>query len=83
MCSLEVWQKKRANDDIGSYIHTKKGLCQSYPLSPILFNVVADMLVVLIERAKLDGQITGVVPHLVDDCFSILQYAMTPLFHES
>ena len=44
-------------------------------LSPILFNIVADMLAVMIERAKLDGQIEGVIPHLVDGGLSILQYA--------
>jgi hypothetical protein len=33
------------------------------------------MLAILIERAKLDGQIDGVVPHLVDGGLSILQYA--------
>jgi hypothetical protein len=33
------------------------------------------MLVVLIKRAKTDGQIEGVIPHLVDDGLSILQYA--------
>ena len=33
------------------------------------------MLAVLIERAKADGQIEGVVPHLVDGGLSILQYA--------
>jgi hypothetical protein len=32
------------------------------------------MLVILIKRAKLASQIDGVVPHLVDDRLSILQY---------
>ena len=32
------------------------------------------MLAVLIKRAKADDQIQGVVPHLVDDGLSILQY---------
>ena len=36
---------------------------------------MADMLAIMIERAKLDGQIEGVVPHLVDGGLSILQYA--------
>jgi hypothetical protein len=44
-------------------------------MSPILFNIVADMLALLINRAKADGQIRGVIPHLVDDGLSILQYA--------
>jgi hypothetical protein len=41
----------------------------------MLFNLVADMLAVLIERAKNLGCIDGLVPHLVDDGLSILQYA--------
>ena len=33
------------------------------------------MLAIFIERAKADGQVGGVVPHLVDGGLSILQYA--------
>jgi hypothetical protein len=36
---------------------------------------MVDMLVILIKRAKLVGHINGVVPRLVDDGLSILQYA--------
>jgi hypothetical protein len=43
-------------------------------MSPILFNIVADMLALLINRAKADCQIRGVLPHLIDDGLSILQY---------
>jgi hypothetical protein len=53
----------------------KKGLRQGDPMSPILFNAVADMLALLIKRAKDDGQFSGVIPHLVEDGLSILQYA--------
>lgn len=49
----------KVNDDIGHYFQTKKGLRQGDPMSPILFNIVADMLAVLIQRAKDDGQISG------------------------
>jgi hypothetical protein len=45
------------------------------PLSPILFNIVADMLAIMIEGAKVHGQIEGLIPHLVDGGLSILQYA--------
>jgi hypothetical protein len=45
------------------------------PLSPMLFNIVADMLAIMIERAKVDGLVEGVVPHLVDGGLSSLQYA--------
>jgi hypothetical protein len=40
----------------------------------VLFNIVADMLAILIVRAKVEGQIDGVIPYLVDDGLSILQY---------
>jgi hypothetical protein len=53
----------------------KKGQRQGNPLSPMLFNIVDDMLAIMIERAKSDGQIEGVIPHLVDGGLSILQYA--------
>ena len=44
-------------------------------MSPISFNIVVDMLAVLIGRAKENGQVGGLVPHLVDGGISILQYA--------
>jgi hypothetical protein len=51
----------KINDQIGEKIQTKKGVRQGDPLSSILFNIVVDMLVVLIKRAKIDGQIEGMV----------------------
>lgn len=33
------------------------------------------MLAILIARAKEDGQVSGLIPHLVDGGVSILQYA--------
>jgi len=33
------------------------------------------MLAILIARAKEDGQVEGVIPHLIQDGLSILQYA--------
>ena len=65
----------KINDQIGQNFQTLKGLRQGDPLSPILVNIVVDMLAILINRAKDEGQVTGVVPHLVDGVLSILQYA--------
>jgi retron-type reverse transcriptase len=48
----------KVNDQMGCYFQTRKGLWQGDPLSPILFNIVVDMLAIIIVRAKLeDGQI--------------------------
>ena len=65
----------RVNDDIGHYSQTHKGLRQGDPMSPILFNIVVDMLTILIGRAKDAGQVGSLVPHLVDGGVSVLQYA--------
>jgi hypothetical protein len=65
----------QVNDDLGHFFQTGKGLRQGDPVSPILFNMVVDVLAVLIERAKSQGFLNGVVPHLVEDGMSVLQYA--------
>jgi hypothetical protein len=65
----------RVNNDIGHYFQTRKGMRQGDPLSPIMFNIIADMLAILIARAKEDGQVDGLIPYLVDGGVSILQYA--------
>jgi hypothetical protein len=44
-------------------------------MSPILFNLVADMLSTLIFWARSNRKFRGVVPHLVEERLSILQYA--------
>jgi hypothetical protein len=64
----------KVNDNIGHYFQTRKGMRQGDPLSPIMFNIVIDMLVVLISRAKEIEQIKRIVPHLIDEGLSVLQY---------
>jgi hypothetical protein len=62
----------KINDQDGQNFQTKKGVRQGDPLSAIIFNIVVDMLAILIKRAKEEGQVAGVIPHLVDDGLSIL-----------
>jgi len=42
----------KVNDQMGSYFQTEKGLRQGDPLSSILFNIVVDMLAIILSRAK-------------------------------
>jgi retron-type reverse transcriptase len=65
----------KVNDQVGKNFQTRKGVWQRDPLSPILFNIVVDMLAILINRAKNGGQISGVILNIIDDGLSILQYA--------
>jgi retron-type reverse transcriptase len=65
----------KINDSVDQNFQTKKGVRQGDLLSPILFNIVIDILAILINRAKEGGQISGVIHNLVDDVLSILQYA--------
>jgi hypothetical protein len=56
----------KVNDEVSHYFQTLKGLRQGDPLSPMLFNIIADMLAIIINRAKEDGQVGGLIPHLVE-----------------
>ena len=70
----------KVNDDIGHYFQTKKGVRQGDPLSPVLFNIVADMLALLIKRAKNDGQIKGLYHILWKMVCQSYNMRMTPFY---
>jgi hypothetical protein len=65
---------RQKNNQIGQNFQTKKDIRQGDPLYPLLFSIVVDMLAIMVNRAKREGYFSGVVPHLVDDGLSILQY---------
>ena len=54
------------NGERGDFFRSFKGLRQGDPLSPLLFNLVADALLAMLSRASSAGIIQGLVPHLVD-----------------
>lgn len=70
----------KVNEDIGHFFQMKKGLRQGDPLSPVLFNLVADMLATLITRARDNEQFRDLVPHLVDGGY---QFSNTPMIRFS
>jgi hypothetical protein len=54
----------KVNDNIGKLLSDEKGLQQGDPLSPMLFNIVADMTAIMIERVKPNGQLKEWFPIL-------------------
>jgi hypothetical protein len=72
----------KVNNDIGYNLKSQKGLRQGYPLSAILFNILAEMLAILINRAKEYSQVSGLIPNLVDAGSSIFNFYDTILFME-
>lgn len=63
------------NGVLGQYFRSYKGLRQRDPLSPLLFNIVADGLLAILDRASEKGLLEGVTPHLVEGGITHLQYA--------
>lgn len=63
------------NRKVGTYFSTQRGLRHGDLLSPLLFNLVADALAVMITKAQELGLIRGVVSHLILGGVSLLQYA--------
>ena len=63
------------NDLIGPYIKSYKGVRQGDPLSPILFNFVADGLSRMILKAQSNDLFCGLIDHIVDKGVAVLQYA--------
>lgn len=63
------------NGTRGPYFKTMRGLRQGDPLSPLLFNLVADSLSVLMEKAVDKNLITGVLGSIIEKGISHIQYA--------
>ena len=63
------------NGERGDFFRSFKGLRQGDPLSPLLFNLVADALSSMLSAAASAGDIEGLVPHLVEGGLTHLQYA--------
>jgi hypothetical protein len=64
----------KVNDEVGPYFSTYQGLRQGDPLSPILFDLTADVLAILVKRAVEQGLIAGLASKNSTGV-SILQYA--------
>jgi hypothetical protein len=62
------------NEEIGPFFRNRRGVRQGDPISPLLFNFMADVLSAMIDAASNAGHIKGVVSHLVQGGVTHLQY---------
>ena len=53
------------NGDIGSYFRSSCGVKQGGPISPVLFDLTADVLTAIRNKTRLARDISGVVRHLI------------------
>jgi hypothetical protein len=65
----------KVNNQVGPYFQSGKGLRQSDPLSPLLFNFVVDCLTKMVIKAQSNDRITGLISNLILKRVAILQYA--------
>lgn len=65
----------KLNNLTGPYIKSYKGVRHGDPLSPILFNFVADGLSRMVHKAQTNGLLCGLIEHIIPGGVAILQYA--------
>lgn len=63
------------NGTRGPYFMTLRGLRQGDPLFPLLFNLVADVLSVMLDKAVERNLIVGVLDDVIDKGISHIRYA--------
>jgi hypothetical protein len=64
----------------GNYFRTFKCLRQGDPLSPLLFNLVANGLTTLLTKAREASLIRGLVSDLIEGVLLTYNMLMTPLY---
>jgi hypothetical protein len=56
------------------FFKTHQGLRRGDPLSPFLFNLVAEVLATLMRKASRQGKVKGVMTHLIPEGITHIQY---------
>jgi hypothetical protein len=62
----------KINNVIGPYFKSSKGVRQSDPLYPFLFNVVVQCLAKMVTEAQNNNLHTGLVPDLIEKGVAIM-----------
>jgi hypothetical protein len=65
----------RINDENSGFFKPGKGLRQGDPLSPLLFNLVADVFTKMLVKAANQNLVLGLIPQVVEGGIISLQYA--------
>jgi hypothetical protein len=65
----------KINNRTGKYIKSFKGVREGDPISPILFNFVADSLARMMNKALENWVLIGLGKHLIPNAVIMLQYA--------
>jgi hypothetical protein len=68
------------NGEESSYFKPGKGLRQGDPISPLLFNLVGDVLTKMWRKASRLGHIKGLLTEFRDDGLYLCSMQMTQLF---
>jgi hypothetical protein len=66
------------NGEVGPFFCNKRGVRQGDPLSPLLFNFLAEALSIILSSAAAAGHIAGVIPHLIPGGLLTCNTATTP-----
>jgi hypothetical protein len=69
--TMAQWQSRLMCNWVPIFRVTK-GLDRGDPLSPLLFNMVADCLTQMVIRAQGNSRITGLISHLIPNGVAIL-----------
>jgi hypothetical protein len=65
----------RINDENSEFFLTGRGVRQGDPISPILFNLVADVFTKMLIKAALHNQITRLMHSMIPTGIVSMQYA--------
>jgi hypothetical protein len=74
-CLFEGTVCVKINDEMGPYFQSSKGVRQGDPMSPTLFNLIAESLTKMVLRAQANEMLVGLAADIIPTGVAVLQYA--------